>query len=95
MSSPEILQRLSMLKDHRGMEVILWSLQCFASDEFPHPLPPRSVSLKHLLNLFVIQLLEEYTSIRLILLIESLEFRVHRASFLCVISLSTPNREPT
>src|SRR2546421_12752009 len=59
----------------------------------PHPLPPRSVSLKHLLNLFVIQLLEEYTSIRLILLIESLEFRVHRASFLCVISLSTPNRE--
>ncbi|TMD48985.1 MAG: hypothetical protein E6I93_12910 [Chloroflexi bacterium] len=59
----------------------------------PHPLPPRSVSLKHLLNLFVIQLLEEYPSIRLILLIESLEFRVHRASFLCVISLSTPNRE--
>jgi hypothetical protein len=60
-------------------------------------LPPRSVSLSHLLKLFVIQLLEEDASIRLILLIESLEFPVHRVSFLCVNSfpgqVSTSNEE--
>ncbi len=81
MSSPEVVQRLSMLKDHRGMEIILWGLQRFTCYEFFHPLPPRSVSLEHLLELFVIELLEQYTPIRLILLEESLEFRVHRASF--------------
>jgi hypothetical protein len=75
-----------MLKDHRGMEVILPCLQRFTSHQFLHPLPPRSVSLSHLLKLFVIQLLEEDASIRLILLKQSLQFRVHRASFLCVIS---------
>src|SRR5437764_6055538 len=97
MSSPEILQRLSMLKDHCGMEIIVWGLQRFTSYEFLHPLPPLSVALAHLLKLFVIQLFEHHAPIRLILLKESLEFRVHRASFLCVTSflghLDTPNRE--
>ena len=75
-----------MLKDHRGMEVILSCLQRFTSHQFLHPLPPRSVSRLHLLKLFRIQLLEKGASIRLILLIEGLEFRVHRAFFLRVIS---------
>ncbi len=75
-----------MLKNHRGMEVILSCLQRFTSHQFLHPLPPRSVSLSHLLKLFRIQLREEDASLRLILLIESLEFRVHRAAFLGVIT---------
>src|SRR5881227_3869022 len=58
MSSPEVFQHLSMLKNHRGMEVILCDLQRSTFYEFLNPLPPRSVSLDHLLKLFLIPLLE-------------------------------------
>jgi len=63
------------------MEVILWGLHRFTSHEFLNSLTPRSVSLEHLLTLFVIELLEEYAPIRLILLKEGQEFLVHIPSF--------------
>ncbi len=85
-------QRLSMLKDHRSMEIILWSLQRLTFQEFLHPLTPRSVSLEHLLKLFLIEL-HESSPICLILLIEGLEFLVHNPSFLCVTSTWVPQTE--
>src|SRR6266581_8162442 len=72
MSLPEVRQRLSMLKDHRSMEIILWSLQRLTFQKFLHPLTSRSVSLEHLLKLFLIEL-HESSPICLILLIEGLE----------------------